>query len=154
MELALEGHPIQVLSVNMPSGKDSQSAMTAKCSYPLLQDLEEIDVWGLMQGGKDDFYIYDQDNRLVQHFPWGSEPALNLSTPEGYEALKGAILQALNVSEPVVEDADTLDGDGGSAPAADGEAPEDDASGEVDDVEPGPSPTDSDDATEGEDPAP
>ena len=58
-----------------------------KCSYPLFQDLEEVDLWGLMDGGKDDFYIYDTDGILARYYAWGTEPALNLSTEEGYAAL-------------------------------------------------------------------
>lgn len=95
LELELEGKVVQFLSVNVPDGVPTQGEMAAKCSYPLFQDLEEVDVWGLMNGGKDDFYIYDVEGHLVRHYVWGDEPQLNLSTDEGYAILKSAIQDVL-----------------------------------------------------------
>jgi len=92
LELELAGETVQFLSVNMPSGLETQSSLAEKCSYPLFQDLEEVDMWGLMNGAKDDFYIYDTQGNLARYYAWGSEPELNLSTDEGYAALKAGIL--------------------------------------------------------------
>jgi hypothetical protein len=118
LELELEGHTVQFLSVNMPSGLETQASLVEKCSYPLFQDLEEVDVWGLMNGAKDDFYIYDADGTLARYYAWGTEPALNLSTEEGYAALKDGILGVMagapraRRATDVIEDGGLQDAEG------------------------------------------
>ena len=44
-----------------------------------------------MGGGKDDFYIYDAQGKLVHFFPFKGEVETNLSKEEGYNNLKMAI---------------------------------------------------------------
>ena len=41
-----------------------------RCTYPLVQDIEEVNAWELHAGKKDDFYIYGTDGMLAR-FPSG-----------------------------------------------------------------------------------
>jgi hypothetical protein len=64
----------------------------------LLQDKEDIDVWGLHDGGKDDFYIFDPTGHLVIHLPFGGEVDTNLTSEDGYNTLKGLIKDAIDAN--------------------------------------------------------
>ncbi len=95
IELEVMGHDVQFVSINKADAADHQEKLTDKCSFPLVQDLDGVDVWGLMGGGKDDFYIYDAGGNLVKYLPISGETDVNLSTEEGYASLKNAILEVL-----------------------------------------------------------
>jgi hypothetical protein len=94
-ELVAAGHQVQFVSVNADSALDTQEKLLENCSFPLFQDTEEADVWGLHNGSKDDFYVYDRDGILADFLPIAGERSVTLSTPEGYANLKDAILDAL-----------------------------------------------------------
>ena len=146
LELELEGEDVQFLSVNIPDGVATQGEMVTKCSYPLFQDLAEVDVWGLMNGGKDDFYIYDAGGNLARHYVWGEEPQLNLSTDEGYAILKSAIqdvvagvaVRDLQAAEADVVTEETFDDAETNEPGPEPDANPPDAPGEEASEEPGP----------------
>lgn len=93
MELEVTGHDINFVSINAGSALDDQAKLTRKCSFPLLQDLDTVDAWGLMGGKKDDFFIYDTEGKLVHHYAVNGEPSMNLGSEEGYNNLKNAILE-------------------------------------------------------------
>lgn len=98
MQLELEsmGHTVDFVSVNATSALDDQPKLVARCQFPLLQDQEDIDVWGLMKGRKDDFYILDAGGKLARYLPTGDEDSpTNLSTSEGYATLLGAVVEVL-----------------------------------------------------------
>ena len=60
-----------------------------------MQDTKEDDVWGLLEGGKDDFYIYGPDNVLWMYIPLGGAVNNDLGDPEGYQAIKDLLVQAV-----------------------------------------------------------
>ena len=95
-----EGFSANYLSVNAVSADKEpyQQNLIDNCSYPLLQDKEEVDVWGLHEGDKDDFYIFDADGKLVIHLPFGGAVETNLSTDEGYNSLKSLIIEAIEAN--------------------------------------------------------
>ncbi len=145
LELELEGEVVQFLSVNVSDGVPTQGDLAAKCSYPLFQDQEEIEVWDLMNGGKDDFYIYDVEGNLVRHYVWGEEPQLNLSTDEGYAILKSAIQDAIAgvpirdlQPSPDAVSGDAVDDGGANEPGPEPDADLADAAGEVSAADAGP----------------
>jgi hypothetical protein len=63
------------------------------CSFPLFQDTEEVNAWGLQGGGKDDIYVYDPKGILRNYYDSGVN-GLTLSDPIDYAALKQAVLEA------------------------------------------------------------
>ena len=94
MELEVAGHAVNFVSINKADAADKQSKLIERCAFPLFQDLPEVDVWGLQDGGKDDFYIYAADGTLVHYLPFNGDVDVNLSTAEGYDNLWNAILTA------------------------------------------------------------
>ena len=93
-QLLAAGAEVNFVSINKGDAADKQYKLIERCAFPLLQDLPEVDVWGLQGGGKDDFYIYDAQGKLVQHLSFQGDLDLNLSTAEGYDNLWTAILAA------------------------------------------------------------
>ena len=97
MELKKDGHEVNFVAINKADAVDDQSKLTERCSFPLLQDGDDIQAWTLHHGGhKDDFYIYGKDGKLVDYLPIGGERETNLSSTEGYNNLTNAILDALD----------------------------------------------------------
>ena len=94
-ELEGAGHEVQFVTINAVSALETQQKLVDRCSFPLFQDTAEADVWGLHNGLKDDFYVYDRSGILVDYLPITGERSVTLSTAEGYANLKGAILDAL-----------------------------------------------------------
>ncbi len=92
IELEAEGVPVQFIAINADNAESTQDKLVAKCSFPLLQDQPDIVVWDLMMGKKDDFYIYDANGNLADFLPVSGDISVNLSTEEGYDNLKDAIL--------------------------------------------------------------
>lgn len=94
IEFEIMGADVQFVTINQKGAEDTLEKLLDKSSFALLQDQEDIDVWSLMQGGKDDFYVFNADGTLSQFLPVSGEIDVNLSTDEGYENLKTAILAA------------------------------------------------------------
>ena len=115
-ELRAEGYDIEFITVNKINAAEEgyQRAMIYqlsdeneiqydetgepiyRCTYPLVQDVEEINAWELHAGKKDDFYIYGTDGMLARFLPSGTEEfSTRLSTEEGYTNLKGALIEVL-----------------------------------------------------------
>ena len=78
IELLLEGHKVYFLTINASNAVEQQQKLVDKCSFPLLQDTEEIDAWTLHDGGKDDMFIYGKDGSLQRFLPFGGEVNTNL----------------------------------------------------------------------------
>ena len=95
VELALEGIDIPMLIVNLTSQAERSDKLSDRCSFAVLQDTEEDAVWDLYQGKKDDIYIYGADGKLRSFFRTGDEPTSNLSTDEGYNHVREAIVEAV-----------------------------------------------------------
>jgi hypothetical protein len=51
-----------------------------------------MNAWVHHDGGKDDFYIYDSQGKLAIYLAAGGTKSTDLSTTEGYDNLKQAIL--------------------------------------------------------------
>ena len=115
-ELRAEGYEVEFITVNKINAAEEgyQRAMVYqlsdeneiqydesgepiyRCTYPLVQDIEEINAWELHAGKKDDFYIYGTDGLLARFLPSGTEDfSTRLSTEEGYNNLKNAIVEVL-----------------------------------------------------------
>ena len=98
-EFALEGRDVQFVIINQSNAIDKQQNFVDKTAIPLLQDLPDINVWGLHNGSKDDFYIYNRAGELVTYLPMSGELSLNLSTTEGYDNVRNAIVAVDDASE-------------------------------------------------------
>jgi len=96
LELKLAGYDVNFVSVNKNDAASSQQKLLDRCKFTLLQDLTTVDVWSLQNGNKDDMYIYGTDGTLADYLPNGGERSTNLSTTDGYNAVKGALLDVLN----------------------------------------------------------
>ncbi|MAE32581.1 MAG: hypothetical protein CMO43_13495 [Verrucomicrobiales bacterium] len=93
-EFAANRIKVNFVVVNVASGESEQNEFTSRCSFPLFQDTELVDAFGLHQGGKDDYYIYNERGELTDFFPFRGTRASDLASPEGYANLKQAILDA------------------------------------------------------------
>ena len=95
IELEVAGYDVQFLVVNKQDAESTQQKLIDKCAYPIFQDVAEVDAWRLHDGKKDDFYIFNENGELAVFLPNGGEISTNLSTQEGYENVKNAILGVL-----------------------------------------------------------
>jgi len=95
LELKKAGVDVYFLAVNKADAVDDQSALVARCSFPLFQDLDSVQSWQLHFGGqKDDIYVYDKNGKLFDYLPIAGPRSTNLSTPEGYQLLKDVVIAA------------------------------------------------------------
>lgn len=72
---------------------DDDGELVRRCTAPMFQDVEEIGAWAMHGGKKDDIAIYNADGTLNRYLDRDVELP-RLSTEEGYQALKQAILAA------------------------------------------------------------
>ena len=93
-ELAQLGVDIHVVAINVTTGVEAQSLLTDTCSFPIIQDTDEVGAWELMNGVKDDMFIYDEEGKLLVHLPAGASVVTNLSTDEGYSNVRDVLLAA------------------------------------------------------------
>ena len=93
-EFAANRIKVNFVVVNIASGESEQNEFTSRCSFPLFQDTDLVDAFGLHQGGKDDYYIYNERGELTDFFPFRGKRISDLASPEGYVNLKQAILDA------------------------------------------------------------
>lgn len=92
----LEADRVQVnfVAVNIQSGEGDQHEFTSRCSFPLFQDTKEIDAFKQHRGRKDDYFIYNERGELTDYFPYLGDRKSDLTSPEGYENIKKALLRA------------------------------------------------------------
>jgi len=95
LELELEGAAVNLVIVNMIAAEPTQQGFIDVVSFPLLQDVADVDAWGLHQGVKDDLYIYGPTGGLITFLPHDGETNTNMSTDEGYQNVLQAILDAV-----------------------------------------------------------
>lgn len=87
---------MEFVGINKADAAANQQDLINRCSFPLLQDTEEVNAWGVHHHGyKDDFFIYGTDGTLVDYLPPDGPRSTNLATPEGYANVKNALLAAL-----------------------------------------------------------
>jgi hypothetical protein len=85
---------VNFVAVNIASGASQQDEFTSRSSFPLFQDTDLEDAFGLHQGNKDDYYIYNERGELSDFFPFGGDRESDLTSTEGYANIKQAILDA------------------------------------------------------------
>ncbi len=95
IEFEVAGIDVQFVSINKLDAVAQQGKLTAKCSFPLIQDLDTIDAYALLGGGKDDFFIYNADGTLAKYLPIAGAVDVNLGTDEGYQSLKDQIMEVV-----------------------------------------------------------
>jgi len=95
LEFGQEGKTTQFVIVNKSDATDQedQQALINRTLMPIFQDVASADVWGGMNGAKDDFYIYNQSGLLTKHIRQRTEPT-KLNMPEDYARLKSEIIAA------------------------------------------------------------
>ena len=101
-ELAALGVDINVVAINVTTGVDTQELLAETCTFPIIQDTDEVGAWDLMNGGKDDMFIYDAEGKLLVHLPAGGTIATNLSTDAGYANIRDLLFTA--APPPVTEE--------------------------------------------------
>ena len=65
-----------------------------RCTFPLLQDVEEVGAWDLHEVSKDDIIIYSAQGTLKRFLARGGAVNTTLSNEAGYNAVKEAIIGA------------------------------------------------------------
>ena len=83
---------MQFVAINATTAVTQANELLQKCTFPVLQDTDEVKAWELMAGIKDDFYIYGSDGLLAIHLPSGGAVSTNLSTSEGYANVHDLLL--------------------------------------------------------------
>ncbi len=94
LELEASGTSANFVMVNKIDAESSIDALIGQTTSPILQDVAAVEAWKAMGGTKDDLYIYDAAGLLVARLPVNGLVETNLSTPEGYTAVKDHIVAA------------------------------------------------------------
>ena len=85
--------------VDFPGYDNAQQEMIDRASFPLLQDVAEVNAWDLMNEpnlGTDDMYIYDRNGLLHSYFNFAdANPNIDLETPDGWQTIYDALMAAL-----------------------------------------------------------
>ena len=71
---------MNIVAINMAGWAENQSALSDVCSFPILQDTEEVDAWSLLGGGKDDFFLYNSNGTLGVYLQSGGKISTKLSS--------------------------------------------------------------------------
>lgn len=100
MRLELEadgkGSDVQFVVINKADALDDLPYLVQRLSFPVLQDVDDVQAWNVHHRGiKDDFYIYGKDRKLHAFLREGEEVTVNLATDEGYATVKKAVLAAI-----------------------------------------------------------
>ena len=99
IQLGLEGHEVYMVAINQMGYEDSQQEFIDRATFPLLQDVAEVDAWDLMNEpglGTDDMYIYDADGQLTAYYNYAdADPNIDLNTSDGWDVIYNALLEAL-----------------------------------------------------------
>ena len=86
---------VNIIAINKIDAESTQEKLASECSFVLLQDTDEVDAWGALDGGKDDFYIYAPGGQLAVHLPARGEVATDLSSGPGYANVRDTVLALL-----------------------------------------------------------
>lgn len=95
-ELEAEGYDVNVVAINVVGGEGSQQSLTSRCSFDLLQDVASVEAWNMLDGRKDDMFVYREGGALAPsgYLANGGPLNTNLSTAEGYSNVYNAIVRA------------------------------------------------------------
>lgn len=95
VELEKAGVPVYFVAIHGADAIANQRELITRCSFPLLQDTDEVKAWSVHHHGvKDDIYVYDRNGKLADHLPFVGPRNINLLFTDGYDNLKNAILAA------------------------------------------------------------
>ncbi len=83
---------MNIVAINKLGYTHNQEKLSDVCSFPILQDTEEVDAWSLLGGGKDDFFLYNSDGTLAVYLRSGGKVSTKLSTPEGYANIRDTLM--------------------------------------------------------------
>ena len=113
-ELTGAGHEFHFVVVNLATMADRRDNLTDRAGFPMFQDTEDLDIWGVQGGGKDDFYFYDEEGILRAYYPARGTVETYLSEDEGYGNVRDAMLYLLGEDVALPGDGDgTLPDEGG-----------------------------------------
>lgn len=98
VELTLAGVEVYFVSINVDNGIESQEEMLKHCTFPQLQDTEELQIWDRFSGYKDDFFILDSEGVVQRYIPYSAGES-KLSEAEDYAGIKAAILEVVAIDE-------------------------------------------------------
>jgi hypothetical protein len=87
-ELKMAGFTANFAAVNSIDAVANQADLTSKADFPMFQDVEAVKAWEQHGGGKDDFYIYGTDGKLVHYLKFGGPVNTDLTNPDAYAAVK------------------------------------------------------------------
>ncbi len=93
-ELTGAGHAVTFTVMNVAGEEGSQDLLAAECSFPLFQDVADVDAWGQHAAEQEDFYVYDAEGRLASFFGVLSPDALDTTRLEDRLRLREAVLAA------------------------------------------------------------
>ncbi len=103
-ELEAAGRVAHFVALNSVRDINRQSSLTNRCSFPLLQDTDDVLAMEEMQGGIYDMYIYRPDGTLHVYLPGNSgldtwlypRDEDDADPSPGYENVKEALLSAMD----------------------------------------------------------
>jgi len=101
IELRLAGLSAHFVALNGHQYVAHQEGLAARCSYPILQDTEELAGLEAMDGAIYDMFVYRPDGTLHVFLGGFDEIDTYLADDEGYENVRAAILAAIS-GEPYV----------------------------------------------------
>lgn len=59
-----------IVNSKLSHSQDKLFELQKRVSFPVYQETEEEQVWSVMEGGKDDMYVYDRCGRLTYYIPF------------------------------------------------------------------------------------
>jgi hypothetical protein len=65
-----------------------------RCTFPLLQDTDEVDAWGAHDAHKAEIYIYGSDGNLLEYYAASEEVKTALGDDEGYQNMVKVVRRA------------------------------------------------------------
>ena len=89
-----DGLNVRLMSINSIDGRSSQKKLVNACSFPLLQDNSQANVWDKLLGSKDDHYIYRADGTLDRHYDYSAGQRVDVLSVAGKAALRDALIAA------------------------------------------------------------
>lgn len=93
-EWLADGLNVRIMSINSDDGRSSRHKLVAACTFPLLQDTAEANVWGQLRGARDDHYIYTPSGVLDRFYDYAAGERVDPLSAQGKAALRDAIVQA------------------------------------------------------------
>lgn len=91
-ELSADGVDIDFIIIDRAADNPPIDLLVEVCNFPIFQDVESVDAWGLHEGVKDDFFFYNADGILEILIPAWGDVEMNLATEAGYRNIKSAAL--------------------------------------------------------------